>query len=115
MICGCGGRDQRTNALSGIIPRELEQEIANTNCAPRGGAHAHVIRDLSSFSMSFKDEMAKDLAFLRRESLDIYNRIHSIAEDVEFVNQVCKHYSDYPVVRECNLPHLIKKITAVIS
>lgn len=50
--------------------------------------------------MNLKDELAKDLAFLRRESLDIYNRIHSIAEDVGFVNQVTAQYSDYPVIRE---------------
>ncbi|VDC05117.1 unnamed protein product [Peniophora sp. CBMAI 1063] len=31
---------------------------------------------------------AEALAYLRRESLDIYNRLHSIGEDVAFVNQV---------------------------
>lgn len=38
------------------------------------------------------------LAHLRRESLDIYNRVHSIAEDCEFVKAVSKAYPDLPVV-----------------
>ena len=36
---------------------------------------------------------------IRKESLDIYNRIHSIAEDSLFVEQVAVHYSEYPVIR----------------
>jgi len=39
------------------------------------------------------------LEYLRRESLDIYNRLHSIAEDAQFVEQVCREeYSDIPLV-----------------
>ncbi|EKM50028.1 uncharacterized protein PHACADRAFT_213797 [Phanerochaete carnosa HHB-10118-sp] len=38
------------------------------------------------------------LAYLRRESLDIYNRVHSIAEDCEFVKAACRAYPDLPVV-----------------
>jgi hypothetical protein len=40
-----------------------------------------------------------ELAVLRKESLDIYNRIHSIAEDIIFVHQICKIYPDYPIIR----------------
>ena len=41
----------------------------------------------------------KELAEIRKESLDIYNRIHSIAEDSHFVEKVAEHYSEYPVIR----------------
>ena len=41
----------------------------------------------------------KELAEIRKESLDIYNRIHSIAEDSLFVEKVVEHYSEYPVIR----------------
>ncbi|KAI0704251.1 tRNA A64-2'-O-ribosylphosphate transferase [Cytidiella melzeri] len=41
---------------------------------------------------------AQALAELRKESLDIYNRLHSIAEDVEFVDSVRNHYKDLPIV-----------------
>ncbi|TCD69514.1 hypothetical protein EIP91_007444 [Steccherinum ochraceum] len=38
------------------------------------------------------------LALIRKESLDIYNRVHSIAEDVGFVDHVCEAYPELPVV-----------------
>lgn len=41
----------------------------------------------------------KELAEIRKESLDIYNRIHSVAEDLLFVEKVAKHYNDYPIIR----------------
>lgn len=41
----------------------------------------------------------KGLAEIRKESLDIYNRLHSIAEDATFVEKVAQQYSDYPVIR----------------
>lgn len=41
----------------------------------------------------------KELAEIRKESLDIYNRIHSIAEDSFFVEKVVEHYNKYPVIR----------------
>jgi len=41
----------------------------------------------------------KELVEIRKESLDIYNRIHSIAEDCLFVDKVAEHYNDYPVIR----------------
>ena len=59
----------------------------------------HFPADILS-AMNLKNEMSRDLAFLRKESLDIYNRVHSVAEDIVFVNQIRDHYSDnYPVVR----------------
>ena len=41
----------------------------------------------------------KELAEIRKESLDICNRIHSIAEDALFVQKVAEHYCEYPVIR----------------
>lgn len=40
------------------------------------------------------------LAHIRKESLDLYNRVHSIAEDCEFVKAVRIAYQDLPLVRE---------------
>ena len=42
----------------------------------------------------------KGFAEIRKESLDIYNRLHSIATDALFVEKVAEHYSEYPVIRE---------------
>lgn len=39
------------------------------------------------------------LAEIRKESLDIYNRIHSITEDALFVEKVAEQYDEYPVIR----------------
>lgn len=39
------------------------------------------------------------LEYLRKEGLDIYNRLHSIAEDISFVNQVVEAYSAIPALR----------------
>jgi hypothetical protein len=41
----------------------------------------------------------RSLVEIRKESLDIYNRIHSIAEDALFVEQVAEQYGGYPVIR----------------
>lgn len=41
----------------------------------------------------------KGLAEIRKESLNIYNRIRSIAEDALFVEKVAEQYSEYPVIR----------------
>ncbi|KZT05396.1 initiator tRNA phosphoribosyl transferase [Laetiporus sulphureus 93-53] len=38
------------------------------------------------------------LAELRKESLDIYNRLHSISEDIDFVNDICAAYPHLPVL-----------------
>ncbi|PPR00898.1 hypothetical protein CVT24_000383 [Panaeolus cyanescens] len=38
------------------------------------------------------------LEYIRKESLDIYNRIHSIQEDVEFIRQVREEYSQLPLL-----------------
>ncbi|KAJ7270121.1 tRNA A64-2'-O-ribosylphosphate transferase [Mycena haematopus] len=43
-------------------------------------------------------ENSEALAFLRKESLDLFNRLHSIAEDVLFVNQVHAAYPDIPIL-----------------
>lgn len=38
------------------------------------------------------------LAYLRKESLDIYNRLHSIDEDVDFVQLVHETYPQIPLL-----------------
>ncbi|KAJ7655632.1 initiator tRNA phosphoribosyl transferase-domain-containing protein [Mycena polygramma] len=43
-------------------------------------------------------EQSDALAFLRKESLDLFNRLHSIAEDVAFVNQVHAAYPNIPIL-----------------
>jgi tRNA A64-2'-O-ribosylphosphate transferase len=58
--------------------------------------------------MAFQlQDSSSPLAQIRRESLDIYNRLHSIAEDVDFVTVVHNVYADIPLIREyasTNLP-----------
>ncbi|KAJ7725650.1 initiator tRNA phosphoribosyl transferase [Mycena maculata] len=44
------------------------------------------------------DPKREALAFLRKESLDLFNRLHSISEDVEFVNQVHDFYPNIPIL-----------------
>ncbi|KAL4071269.1 tRNA A64-2'-O-ribosylphosphate transferase [Scleroderma yunnanense] len=48
--------------------------------------------------MASRDSAAIVLAELRKESQDIYNRIHSIAEDAEFVKQVHQYYPNLPLL-----------------
>lgn len=40
------------------------------------------------------------LAHIRKESLDLYNRIHSIDEDCAFVSTVREAYKELPLIRE---------------
>lgn len=40
------------------------------------------------------------LAHIRLETLDIYNRLHSIAEDVLLVNFIHENYPDLPILRQ---------------
>jgi hypothetical protein len=42
---------------------------------------------------------ASALAYIRRESLDIYNRIQSIGADIAFVEQVRAAYPAVPLIR----------------
>lgn len=51
-----------------------------------------MIRNDSNFNLDHK----RALAILRKESLDIYNRLHSIQEDIGFVNYVHEFYPDFP-------------------
>ena len=56
-----------------------------------------------NMSTSLRDK--KELADIRKESLDIYNRIHSVAEDALFVENIAEHSGEYPVIRTaCFLP-----------
>ena len=45
-------------------------------------------------------DASQAIAYIRRESLDIYNRLHSIAEDIAFVALVHGTYRDLPLLRE---------------
>lgn len=52
-------------------------------------------------------------AHIRRESLDIYNRLHSVNTDIAFVDEVCTAYPLFPLIRtapctSCSTPHLTK-------
>ncbi|KAJ7650563.1 initiator tRNA phosphoribosyl transferase [Roridomyces roridus] len=40
----------------------------------------------------------RSLALLRKESLDIFSRLHSIAEDILFVNQIREFYPEMPIL-----------------
>lgn len=52
-----------------------------------------------------KHDAAEAFDFLRKESLDVFNRLHSIAEDIKFVTDVCNAYPDLPVMRKYVHPH----------
>lgn len=57
----------------------------------------------SSYEDNYTQARAATLAHLRRESLDVYNRLHSIAEDISFVETVRRTYPDLPILRMPNL------------
>ena len=46
---------------------------------------------------------AKELKEIRKDSLGIYNRIQSIAEDALFVENIAQRYTAYPVIRAVRL------------
>jgi hypothetical protein len=46
------------------------------------------------------DDVSSALVQIRKESLDTYNRLHSIEEDIAFVNLVHDKYRDLPLIRE---------------
>lgn len=48
----------------------------------------------------FHRQTSQALSELRKESLDVYNRIHSIVEDVKFVNEVHAAYPQLPILRK---------------
>lgn len=52
-------------------------------------------------SVLFRDRRQLEhhaLTQIRKHSLDPYNRIHSILEDIEFVESIHKNYPSYPVL-----------------
>lgn len=57
-----------------------------------------LVGNLDSATMS-KTSDASALAHIRRESLDIYNRLHSINADIAFVNDVRAAYPTFPLIR----------------
>ena len=44
-------------------------------------------------------EQASQLEHIRRESLDVYNRLHSIQHDAAFVRRVHDAYPTLPLLR----------------
>jgi hypothetical protein len=52
-----------------------------------------------SFPFDPKEETTSNLIYIRKESLDLFNRLHSIAEDIYFVNQVHDAYRNIPLLR----------------
>ena len=61
-----------------------------------------------SFDFDVKKANAEALEYVRKESLDIYNRLHSILEDVRFVGQVHDAYPELPILRESLPPCLLR-------
>ena len=55
------------------------------------------------FAFDLKEANAQALAYVRKESLDIFNRIHSVKEDVGFVGQVHRAYPELPIIRTSSL------------
>lgn len=51
------------------------------------------------------ESVGRALNELRKESLDVYNRLHSIEEDISFVNEVHKAYPGFPILRK---PHKLQ-------
>lgn len=60
--------------------------------------HASLQRPLI-YMEDIRQANAQALAYVRKESLDIFNRLHSILEDVRFVERVCEAYPGLPVIR----------------
>ena len=58
---------------------------------------------------------AQALAYVRKESLDIYNRLHSIHEDVQFVQQVHSAYPKLPILRESIVLHAFYVLTSDVA
>jgi tRNA A64-2'-O-ribosylphosphate transferase len=50
--------------------------------------------------MEAREATTEALTELRKESQDIFNRLHSITEDAVFVRQVHAHYPDLPLLRK---------------
>ncbi|KAI0343279.1 initiator tRNA phosphoribosyl transferase [Trametopsis cervina] len=55
------------------------------------------------------------LAELRKESLDLYNRLHSIAEDIEFIDSLRDHYANIPIIPNLRCGAWYVRTTAVKS
>ena len=62
---------------------------------------------IPSKTMPASPSDGKELAEIRKEYLDVYNRIHSIAADSLFVTKVVEHYSEYPVIRAVPFASLV--------
>ena len=49
----------------------------------------------------FSQDSGRDvLEHMRKENLDLYNRLHSIDHDARFVDEVHKHLLSLPLIRE---------------
>lgn len=54
---------------------------------------------LATSNIELAQGRAATLAHIRKQSLDIYNRIHSIEEDIKFVREVRRVYPQFPILR----------------
>ena len=87
-----GGTRVKVNASQSRAPGVNLSRYYNILFAMIEITHSH-----KNMSIGLNDK--KGLTEIRKESLNIYNRIHSIAEDILFVENVAWQYSEYPVIR----------------
>jgi hypothetical protein len=64
--------------------------------------HGHGDAELVSFNA--RDSRSQILEYLRKESSDIFNRLHSIAEDAAFVEHVHQAYPTIPLLGKAYSP-----------
>ena len=86
------------------VPSFLQTAVNKANSAELASSRLRdtqvTVRDPAVERWVFMLTGQDAIAHIRRESLDIYNRLHSIAEDVVFVNLVQSIYTDLPLLRE---------------
>lgn len=54
---------------------------------------------ISNLNLDHERALIDSLATLHKKSLNIYNRLHSIQEDIGFVNYVHESYPNFPLLR----------------
>lgn len=92
-----GGRSRGTEE-----PMEI-WKVAHFGKSNQGGKRKHwPISDhlsLLPMALDWQGEQASQLEDIRRETLDIYNRLHSINQDAAFVQRVHDAFPDLPLLR----------------
>lgn len=72
-----------SNGNDAILSTALSGQDSRTLVFNVGGAH---------------QTLQEDLKTINKEHKDVYNRLHSIAEDAEFVSRVAARYPSLPVI-----------------